>query len=333
MTEIDFNNLRYPDHEAKVTKHISYVPNLFFGANLINKAIKIDGKLSIINNGKEKNAILFLRKYITSIRGSNNFPGICFLYTYTDKPKWHFEAQDCIRRFLTAVRIYKETRCDVEIDFSIEDSARKKYYCPFNFSNFSNGIYFNRERSRIESRQELNKIKKIYHKLGEAKFSETIYYSKLYNAVKFFNHSYDEHWTLLKTTLIFIALESLFSDSGKSEVSYKVALRASYFLYPRDVTSRKEIFNIIRRGYDIRSNFVHGSDTEKPVNKIMKKIENEKKAEYYGFHHHFIFDLSKVVSQSLIKILLEKTYFDFFSKEKHSQEEESSFFDDLVIGK
>jgi len=333
MAENDFENLQYPRHDSKVVKHITYVPNLFFGNALRDKALKIDEKLSVINSNKEKNAILFLRKYLSTTRRTNSFPGSCFLYEYKGRMKWHFEAQDCVRRFLTAVRIYKETRCDAEVDFTIENSAKKQYYRPFDFSKSSYGIYLDREKSKIESRQELNKIKKIYQKLGEAKFSETIYYSKIYNCVKFFNHSYDEHWTLLKTMLAFTALESLFSDTSKSEVAYKIALRTSYFLHPKDSKKRKETFNIVKRGYDIRSHFVHGSDVEKQVDKIMAKFQQEKGVDYYGFHHHYIFDLSSVVSQCLAKILLDKNYFSFFSKAKHTTEEEAIFFDNLVLGK
>jgi len=330
--DIGFDGLIFPGLEGKVTKHISYVPNLSLGEVFLNKTIKIDDNLSIINGSeKEQDAILFLKKYLKITKKRDRFPGVYFIYKYLDKPKWYFEAQSAALRFVTAIRIYKETRCDSEVEFPIEDSRKKKYYRPYDFTKDTHGIYMDKERSRIDSRKELIHIKKIYIKLGEANFSKTIYYSKLYNAVKFFNHSYDEHWILLKTTLAFTALESLFSDSSKSEVSFKIALRAAYFLYPKDSNKRKEVFNIVKRGYDIRSYFVHGSDTEKQINKIMKKFEKERGVDHYSFFHNFIFDLNGVVSKCLTKILTEEKYFNFFTKEKHLSDEEVSFFDDLVL--
>ena len=221
--------------------------------------------------------------------------------------------------------------CDSDVSFSIESSSQKKYYLPFDLPRSEGGIYADRNKSHIDSRQELNTIKKIYERLGEANVSRTIYYSKLYNAVKFFNHSYNEHWTLLKTTLAFTALESLFSDSDKSEVSYKVALRTACFLFPKNAQKRADAFTFIRRGYEIRSLFVHGSDVEKQINKIMKKFETEKGVDWYDFHYHYVLGLSEIVSQCLLKVLLNKTYFDFFTKEKHKPDDEKKFFDNLVL--
>lgn len=325
----NFNELNYPGTDSVAVKHISYSHNLFFNDELSRKDIKIDDSLWIINGSKEKNGRNFLINFIKQKTRSIRISGSYFLYIYSGKRKNRFEAEDCVRRFLTAVRIYKNKNCDSDIYFSIEDSLKKKYYKPYDLRKDVLGFY-DRNSSTISSRKELNTIKKIYKNLDEVKINDHLHYSKLHNAITFFNHSYDEHWTLLKTTLFFTSLESLFSDSQRSELTYKIALRTSYFLHPKDSEKRKEVFNFIKMGYEIRSYFVHGSNSEERINKLMKKYQIKKKVDWYGFHHHFIEDLQEIVVSCLRKILLDKKYIGFFAYDKKDKEV-NDFFDNLVM--
>ncbi len=329
--QIDFEKLKYPDHESKVSAHFGYTHNLFLQNDLRNKNLKIDNNLSIINQEKGFNYVTFLSKFIKANRGINHISGTYFLYKYTGERKYYFEAQDRIRMFITAIRIYKNTRCDYKIDFSIENSKSKKFYKPFDFFDLTSDMFATDGKSQITSRKEFNKIKKIYERLRESKFEKNIYYSKIYNAVKFFNHSYDEHWTLLKTTLAITAPESLFSDSDKQEITYKIAIRSAYFLYPNNPEQRKEVFDLIKYAYDIRSHFVHGSDAEKKVAKIEKKLHERKGGDYYSFHHHFVKDLNTVITGCLSKALLDDDYFMFFNSTKISSDDESEFYNKIVL--
>ena len=79
---------------------------------------------------------------------------------------------------------------------------------------------------------------------------------RIYNALRRFSSSHEERVSADRLLELVIALESLFGGKGDS-TTYKVALRASCFLYPpgRD---RQETFKKIRRAYDDRSRLIHG---------------------------------------------------------------------------
>ena len=79
---------------------------------------------------------------------------------------------------------------------------------------------------------------------------------RTYNALRRFSSSYEERASPDRLLELIIALESLFGGSGDS-TTYKVALRASCFLYPPG-KDRQEAFERIRRAYDDRSRLIHG---------------------------------------------------------------------------
>lgn len=328
MKIIDFDTLEYPSLDSKPNKEISFAKGLYFQGELFNKSIKIDEELQVLGGDKEKKSILFLEKFVkeTEARYYELKRGSYFLYKFKKPPRYRFEGQDRLRLFLTAVRIYKNTKCESRIHFSLEG---KRFFRPFILPH-REGIYRINE-SIINSRKELNIIKKIFQRLKAAKCEENSYYSKIFNAVKFFNHSYDEHWTLLKTTLAYTALESLFSDSEKTEVIYKISLRTAYFLHPKDHIQREKVFRFIKYGYDIRSYFVHGSDVQRQVNKVMKKIGKEKNKPEYSFHFDFVADLREILSKCLTRALLDKNSFNFFTGIKIPPEQERDFYDSLVL--
>jgi len=328
--QTDFEKLEYPNHDSKVTSHFSFVHNLFLRNNLRDGNLKIDDNLSIVSKEKGIKYVAFLTSFLKVSRNINHVSGTYFLYKYSKERKYYFEAEDRVRMFITAVRIYKNNRCDCKINYSIGDKTCR-FYRPYDFFEITSDLFGIDGKSYIESRMEFNVIKKIYNRLKESQFEKTIYYSRIYNAVKFFNHSYDEPWTLLKTTLAITTLESLFSDSAKSEITYKVAIRAAYFLYPHKPKERKDVFDLIKYAYDIRNNFVHGSDVERKLAKIEKKLHERKGGDYYSFHYHFARDLGEIVTKCLSKALLEDRYFNFFNSTSNSSQEESDFYDQIVI--
>ena len=79
---------------------------------------------------------------------------------------------------------------------------------------------------------------------------------RIYNAIRRFSSSYEEREPADRLLELVIALESLFGGKGDS-TTYKVALRASCFLYPSG-RDRKETFKKISRAYDDRSRLIHG---------------------------------------------------------------------------
>ncbi|HEY0948350.1 MAG TPA: hypothetical protein VGE53_02595 [Candidatus Paceibacterota bacterium] len=323
-----YESLNFPGFESIVVKNIVFSHNLFLRGELENKNLKIDNELSVINRTREEEATSFLAGFVRPALRTTTLPGTFFLHKYKSEKK-AFEAEDRVRTFLTAVKIFKNSWCSSNFSFSI--GPRNKFYRPFNLTGRVDEIFFSQKNTTLSSMTEFNKIKKIHQRLYSAGFENHLHYSKLCNATVFFNRSYEEAWTLMKTTLAFTAIESLFSDSSKSEVTYKVALRTATFLYPKDFLKRREVFNFIKRGYDIRSYFVHGSDVQKRVETLMKKFAEEK-GEAYDFHRNFIQDLEGIVAECLKKILLDEKLFAFFSNEKISPAEESEFYEKLSLG-
>lgn len=319
------------DLDAKVTAEISYSHNLFFKNTLSSKNIKIDDNLFIIGNIKRP-ALTYFESFIKNERVAINPRGTYFLYKYKNERRREelWGAFNSVRRFLTAVRIYKQTRCAYDAEMAIENILRRQYYPPMSFK-YQFDTYDYKKRSIIETRPELNQIKKIYKKLDQVEISKVVHYSKLYNAIEFYNHAYDEPWLFLKTTFIFTALESLFSDSTHSEITYKVAVRAAYFLYPNNPISRKKVFNFVKSAYDIRSRFIHGSDVKTQTEKMMMKIKNQKGVAEYSFMFEFPEELNDLLSKCLIKALLNENAFNFFNKSSYSPKEESGFYENIVL--
>lgn len=330
---MDYSKLKYPRLlDDKVTKNISYAHNVFFKDELKNKKLKIDESLTVLNDSTDISAVSFLKYFISNKRSEVNPNGTFFGFTHDPiKRNRVFDAMDRVRIFITAVRIFTEKRADALYDFSIGDNRKKEYFLPFDLNTGRHDRYIGSDTSVIRTRKDFNLIKVIHKRLIEAKLEKSMHYSKLYNATEFFRHAYEEHWTLLKTTLFFTSLESLFSDSSKSEVTEKIAVRTAYLLHPKDSDKRKEVYIFIKRGYEIRSLFVHGSNTEAGINKIMKKFEKEKGLDYYSFHNNFIDDLNHIVCSCLKKCYLHKPYFEFFIKEKYKEQEELVFYRDLVL--
>lgn len=329
---MDYSKLSYPGLNDRVTKSIAYSHNIFFAGELKDKKLKIDDSLYILDGKTDIRAVAFLRNFVAFRRSEKNPNGTFFSYTHDLKKRNRpYDAMDRIRVFVTAIRIFTTKRADALYDFSINDPKKKEYYLPFDLSTREDDFYYNVNTSVIESREDFNTVKKIHKKLLEAKLEKTMHYSKLHNATEFFRHAYDEHWTLLKTTLFFTALESLFSDSSKSEVTEKIALRTAYLLYPKDSDKRKEVYIFIKRGYEIRSLFVHGSDTETGINKIMSRFEKERAVDHYDFYHDFIDELHIMVCQCLRSIFLDDELFNFFNTEKYKNNQEQQFYSNLVL--
>ena len=79
---------------------------------------------------------------------------------------------------------------------------------------------------------------------------------RIYNALHRFSSSYEERASADRLLELVIALESLFGGKGDS-TTYKLALRASCFLYPPG-KDRQEVFEKIKRTYGDRSGLIHG---------------------------------------------------------------------------
>lgn len=79
-------------------------------------------------------------------------------------------------------------------------------------------------------------------------------------AVRYFNRSYSQHFLASQYLDIIFILENLFLRNTYQELSYKLSMRMAYVLGGNNKEKREEIFNFIKKSYDIRSKMVHGGE-------------------------------------------------------------------------
>jgi len=91
-------------------------------------------------------------------------------------------------------------------------------------------------------------------------------------AIRRFVASGDRHNPEDQLVDLMICAEALFAGDPKypGDLSYKLALRCSFFLEPGDATARRAVFDQLRRAYGARSNIVHGNRREKRVQKSIE---------------------------------------------------------------
>ena len=106
-------------------------------------------------------------------------------------------------------------------------------------------------------------------------------------------------------------------------------MRTSYFLYPEDSAARRELFDLLRVAYDIRSSFVHGSRVDEE--KYTKKLQKMKNNDNYSLWYSLPDELNKVLAGVLLKILINQECLEFFSGNPDSIAE-TEFYDKLVLG-
>lgn len=97
---------------------------------------------------------------------------------------------------------------------------------------------------------------------------------KFERAMNYFNSSFDSSSVSTRYTMLFSALEALLIR-GKTQVTEKLALRTSHILKCIDPNIEKETYSEIKKMYDIRSKYIHGSKK----NAIM--IRDEEKLRKY----------------------------------------------------
>jgi len=99
-----------------------------------------------------------------------------------------------------------------------------------------------------------------------------------------------------------IAFEAIFlKEHEKMELTFKLALRTAIFLEGRDI-KRENLFEFIKKAYDIRSAIIHGSKTKDKIN-VKKSVEAKEYDEYTL--HEFLNKLENVFRECLLKYIQE----------------------------
>ncbi|CAD6493100.1 MAG: hypothetical protein FFODKBPE_00423 [Candidatus Argoarchaeum ethanivorans] len=81
---------------------------------------------------------------------------------------------------------------------------------------------------------------------------------------------------------LMIAFEAIFlRETEKMELTFKLALRTAVFLEGKDI-KRENLFEFIKRAYDVRSSIIHGSKTKDKIK--VKKSLGAKESDEYTLH-------------------------------------------------
>ncbi len=323
MEKEETQKLSYPKPDSVISKELALFSFVEFDKSITEK--KIDDNLSLLADGDENDAIEFCEKYL-SLKPS----GAYFLYKFDtpEKRKHFFEATDNFRDFALAISLLKNKTCPVSIHFSYNDqTSPTEYYKPFEFFDLTNDIFPTSDDQIFIDPKEFEKLKDLYARILKIQLHRGDVFCRLKNAIEFFIHGNNEKWFVMRIALYFVALESLFSDD-KNEISYKISLRTAYFLFPDNPKERKQLFDQLRAGYTIRSNFIHGSkiDTSKWAAKL-----NFKNNPSYILWIDYPNELKSIISDVILKIISDPELIDIFSDT--TDKKMKDFFDLLVLGK
>lgn len=247
------------------------------------------------------------------------------------KENWGFELEERSHVLSLAIRILTSGKCFRKASFKYSDNTKLPlYYRPFVDNDSLRSGFLGKEASVISSEEDFQKLQTLYSAIFKLKvFKYDDSFSKLLNAVRFYDRSHDANWFLQKIVHTFVALESLFTDQSKSEITYKVSVRTAFLLHPENSSSRNEVFDLLRIAYDVRSSFLHGSKIDEA--RLTKRLQELKKNDQYSLWYDLPADLNNILSQVLGKILLSSDSLSFFSSDPNPKKE-SEFYNQLVLG-
>lgn len=84
---------------------------------------------------------------------------------------------------------------------------------------------------------------------------------RVLNAFNFFFSAWRSHQMEHTCINLAIVFESLFSPSGRDELTHRIAFNASHFL-GRNKNEKESIFDLVKRFYSLRSTIIHGGVTK-----------------------------------------------------------------------
>lgn len=253
--------------DFKANSIVCFIENLRFEA----EEFRIDSRI-IVTSASKNSHVAYLLKFIEKERGYRA-TGTFIVYDCgeTSNRLNPFFGLDIGRGVATAARIVSGGQCQAVTSLFVEEiiGHETKY------------AYFGRPRpflgldtlkKTIINQKNFSSFKNIFEGIITAR--DRSEFNVVQNALSWFDDSQISLIPYEKLTKIFIGLESLLTE-GESEISYKIAIRAAA-LIGRDSEDKKQIFSYMRKGYDIRSKYIHGGDVVKTADKKMKDLgEND----------------------------------------------------------
>lgn len=310
-------NLEFPTADkTKLSHSFGWLKYCVLSKELEGDSLLIEGNsLRLFNWAEEQEAINFFDRDFLETRESEIWKpvGIPIFYKFgkTRKEVIPFEGSQNFDDLSKAIRIVTKNKCKCVYHFSYNKSENSIiFYRPFDFID-DDRDFGTRDQSKIDSLTQFENIRTVFANIRSLPNDNGVNHSPLLNAVRFLNHAQNTGWLNLKITLFFIALESIFCEDNM-EVSFKMSLRASHFLYPDDKIKRLRVFKVLRNGYDLRSSFLHGSKVDDQ--KIARKLKID--SSEYSIMLDFPIEMNEIVCDILNKILTDSDLFELFQNIK-----------------
>ncbi len=134
--------------------------------------------------------------------------------------------------------------------------------------------------------------------------------SAVWVAVRSILEAHQQDWWDGRYLYNWIGLEALFGPENPTEITYRLSLRASYFI-SREPDQRKALFSTIRELYGLRSRVVHGFRISNPVPEDQKAALDE---------------TERIIRQALLRIFTEPAMANNFVGKKREE-----FLENLVF--
>lgn len=247
-------------HDLGLFKYVKLTDEL----NL--KYLKIDkDKISLVEQKEEGAALDFLSNNLFEYNYWDK-KGTVVFYCYGSQRKSSiaFEGGYYLGRLCIAIKIFTKKKARLIYHFSYDKTTLPvKFYRPYDFIMDDSDIgYRSEDVSYLKTSSDIDELNRIYKSLVTLPIDNGFNYNRILNAVVNTDRAQNENWINLKITLFFIALESLFSDSDKTELIYKISLRTASLLHNNDKSKKVDVFRFLKVGYDMRSKFLHGSKVD-----------------------------------------------------------------------
>ncbi len=247
-------------------KSIGLVDNIWLDGK-IKLPIELAGRYLVHDfyNGKYPHK-LELQEWVKSQSEWGRYP-IIFEFKDEYERKDHNAKYQTLKKIISLVRLVNYNRIFLQHVVSFENSRVTMSTSNDDFRPSS--FLGKNEEITKESIEEAERIVNLFKRIIDKKQNLRLPRVVLYWDSSSCSGSFER-----KAVELFTALEALFTTDS-SEISYKLANRASWFIERSDAEKRRQVFDEIRKGYDLRSKIVHGDDYSKKFDiELVKKLHS-----------------------------------------------------------
>jgi len=172
------------------------------------------------------------------------------------------EAEERFGRVVTALRLIKPGAVGVSIVLARETGSRAIVgaHRPFVLHALGKPYSF--------GKQDGDKLENVVRELCAGRLDD-----RQNIALRRFEMAYERDAAEDRLIDCWVALEALFSPSDRRELSYRIALRAAYFI-ASSPGEREQIYTALRDCYDTRSDIIHGRKPKQDVKVAADAVED-----------------------------------------------------------